>query len=82
MHPVSTAAFSATQAPLRGALCRPVLARSLAVAAVVGTVLNLINQGDALLAGREVSWLKIGLTYCVPFLVATYGAYCALRARG
>lgn len=49
--------------------------RALAVAAVVGTVLNLINQGDALLAGRAA------LTYCVPYLVASYGAFCALRLR-
>ena len=55
------------------------LAPSLTVAAVVGTVLNLINQGDALLTGAEIDWLKIVLTYCVPFLVASYGAYSALR---
>ena len=47
------------------------------VAAVVGTVLNAINQGDVILAGGEPNWLKIALTYCVPFCVATYGAYCA-----
>lgn len=49
-------------------------ARSLAVALVVGTVLNLINQADAILAMERVSWLKIVLTYCVPYAVCTYGA--------
>ena len=48
--------------------------RSLAAAIVVGTILNLINQGDALFAGRHVDWLKIVLTYIVPYCVATYGA--------
>lgn len=48
--------------------------RSLGVALVVGTVLNLINQGDAIVAMEGVSWLKIVLTYCVPYAVCTYGA--------
>lgn len=48
--------------------------RSLYVALVVGTVLNLINQGDALLGAAPVNWLKIGLTYLVPYAVCTYGA--------
>ena len=48
--------------------------RSLIVAAVVGSVLNLINQGDALLAGAPVNLVKLLLTYVVPYCVATYGA--------
>lgn len=48
--------------------------RSFIVALIVGTVLNLINQGDALLAMASVSWLKIALTYLVPYAVSTYGA--------
>jgi hypothetical protein len=48
--------------------------RSLTVALLVGTVLNLINQGDAILAMAPVSWLKVALTYCVPYAVCTYGA--------
>lgn len=48
--------------------------RSLAVALVVGTILNLINQGDALLAGEELDLVKMGLTFIVPYCVATYGA--------
>ena len=49
-------------------------ARSLRVAVVVGTLLNLINQGDALLGPGEVVWSKALLTYLVPYCVATYGA--------
>lgn len=48
--------------------------RSLYVALVVGTVLNLINQGDTLVASGAVDWIKLCLTYCVPYLVSTYGA--------
>jgi hypothetical protein len=48
--------------------------RSLYVALVVGTVLNLINQGDALLGAASFNWLKAILTYGVPYAVCTYGA--------
>lgn len=48
--------------------------RSFVVMLVVGTILNLINQGDALLRGVPLDWFKIALTYAVPYCVATYGA--------
>jgi len=48
--------------------------RSLYVALIVGTILNVINQGDALLGFASINWFKIILTYCVPYLVCTYGA--------
>ena len=48
--------------------------RSLYIALVVGTVLNRINQGDALLGTASINWLKLILTYCVPYAVCTYGA--------
>jgi hypothetical protein len=48
--------------------------RSLFVAMIVGTVLNLINQGDFLLADGKLNLTKIVLTYAVPYCVATYGA--------
>lgn len=44
------------------------------VALVVGTVLNLINQGDALVAGQRLDIAKLALTYVVPYIVGTYGA--------
>jgi hypothetical protein len=49
-------------------------ARSLRVAVVVGTALNLINQGDALLGDGPLNWWKIALTYAMPYAVSTYGA--------
>lgn len=48
--------------------------RSFAVALVVGFILNAINQGDAVIAGGDINWLKLGLTFLVPYCVATYGA--------
>lgn len=50
---------------------------SLNVALVVGTLLNLINQGDTLLGIAAVSWPKLALTYLVPYGVSTYGAVAA-----
>jgi hypothetical protein len=58
------------------------LRRSLGIAAVIGTVLVLINQ-DHILAGRcavALLW-KVPLTYAVPFLVATWSALLNGRAR-
>jgi hypothetical protein len=49
-------------------------ARSLRVALVVGTVLNLINQGDALFGPAPIHWLKLVLTFIMPYVVSTYGA--------
>jgi hypothetical protein len=48
--------------------------RSFIVALVVGTILNLINQGDALFGGGRLNITKIILTFAVPYCVATYGA--------
>jgi hypothetical protein len=54
----------------------PVFQRALKVAAVIGTLLFLINQLDVVLSGKitAVVVLKIILTFLVPFLVATYSA--------
>ena len=48
--------------------------RSGYVAIVVGTILNLINQGDAIFEATSINWIKIVLTYFVPYAVCTYGA--------
>jgi hypothetical protein len=54
----------------------PVLGRALKVAAVVGTVLFVINQLDVVLSGQvsPLVVVKIGLTYLVPFSVSSYSA--------
>ncbi len=50
-------------------------------ALVVGTVLTAINHGDVILAGDAPPTLKVALTYCVPYCVATWGAIMGKRAQ-
>lgn len=65
----------ASTSPLKMAFSPPVIRQSLIVAFVVGTVLCLINQGDKMIMQGEVDMLKLVMTYIVPFLVSTYGAW-------
>ena len=51
-----------------------VVSGALRVSMLVGTVLNLVNQGEAILAGSGVSWLHLVLNYAVPYCVASYSA--------
>lgn len=48
--------------------------KAFVTAVVVGTILVFINHGDAILAGEKPELHKIILTYCVPYLVTTWGA--------
>ena len=61
-------------ASFRYAVSGGVPRRALGVALIVGTILNLINQGDALIAGGPVDLPKLLLNYVVPYCVSTYGA--------
>lgn len=56
--------------------------RALIVAAVVGSVLNLINQGDAIFGPRAIDWGKLLLTFVVPYVVSTHGAVSARLSKG
>jgi hypothetical protein len=51
---------------------------------IVGTVLFFINQADVVFGGRATAatWVKIGLSYLVPFFVANYGIVLASRRSG
>lgn len=51
------------------------LKNSIKISLVVGTLLNAINQGSAFVGPETVSWLHVGLNYCVPFCVAYYSAW-------
>jgi hypothetical protein len=66
---------------------RGTIATSARVALCVGTILALINYGDRILLRcdmRTLDWVKLAVTYCVPFCVATYGAarYAGRHAKG
>jgi hypothetical protein len=58
-----------------------IVLRSLRVAAVVGTLIAAINYSDRALAGKLVTadFLKMALTYLVPYCVSTYAAVETLR---
>lgn len=56
------------------ALCSRIAKNSLKIAAVVGTVLNIINQAIPFSNGAAVSWLNVVLNYLVPYCVASYSA--------
>ena len=67
-----------------GVCVRPAhLRRTVAVALVIGTVLFVINQLDVVVGGHATAttWLKVGLTYLVPFCVANYGIVVASHHR-
>lgn len=49
---------------------------SLKVALVVGVILNLINQWQTIIDFHwsAVNYVKLALTFCVPYLVSTYAS--------
>lgn len=56
---------------------RDTVAASVKVALFVGSILALINYGDRIFLHydmRVLDWIKLAVTYCVPYCVATYGA--------
>lgn len=66
---------------LKKAFSPPTVVRSLIVAAIVGVILNVINQGAEIVGGKPPDVIKLLLTFAVPFLVASFGAYSAYTAR-
>jgi len=69
--------------PEARAIVRQNLRRTITIALVVGSILFVINQLDVVLSGKAtiVVWLKIGLTFCVPFCVSNYGCLVATKRR-
>lgn len=55
--------------------------RALNIALIVGTLLCLINQGDIIISGNiaNIQWIKLLLTYLVPYGVSLYSAISALK---
>jgi hypothetical protein len=60
------------------------LRRTIRIALVVGTILTLINQLDVFIKGDEtiLTWIKVGLNFCVPFVVSNLGLLAGKRAEG
>ncbi len=78
---MSTPTWSSLRDVHRVVFHGPHLRKTLRIAAVVGTILFCINQLDVVLSGRAngVVWLKIGLTYIVPFVVSNLGLLIGLK---
>ncbi len=56
---------------------RGIMATSAKVALFVGSILGLINYGDRIFLRCDMhalDWVKLAITYLVPYCVATYGA--------
>jgi hypothetical protein len=71
---------------LKIALQTNILTRAIKVALVVGSILMLINHGDVILSnGLSIKeFIKIALTYFVPYCVSTYSsteAVCAAENK-
>jgi magnesium-transporting ATPase (P-type) len=58
------------QAFFKGSVVR----NAIKVSLVVGTLLNLINQGNFLLDQSDIAWFYIFSNYMVPYCVACYSA--------
>ena len=80
-HPLRTLLLELSQAreAFRRTLKGPALRRSVVVAVCVAA-LNAINQGPEVFSGKWPLIWKVVLTYAVPFLVASYSSYAALRS--
>jgi len=55
------------------------LRRTIRIALVVGLILSLINQGNVIIGGdaTALTWVKVGLNFCVPFVVSNLGLLAA-----
>lgn len=53
---------------------RPNAVAAVKVAVLVGTALNLINQGGRVLEGLPPFWFHVALNYLVPYCVSSYSA--------
>ena len=63
---------------------RTAVLRAAGIAVVVGTILTLVNQGDRIVSGDAGLglWVRVGVTYLVPFVVANLGAIGARMSFG
>ena len=63
-------------------LSRSSLTRCIPIALFVGTVLSLINQGSVIFGGHatDVTWVRVGMNYVVPFCVSSSGFFASQRA--
>lgn len=78
-HPTWSTPGQAAGLVLRGTTART----AGPIAAIVGTVLSLVNEGQVLTNGQAGAavWIRIGVNYAIPFVVASIGYLAPLRDR-
>ena len=59
---------------LRIASSRRIVATSVRVALLVGTILNLANHWDAIVGAAHLPWIHVAVNYIIPYCVASYSA--------
>lgn len=59
---------------VRVLLSHHIVINSLRISLLVGTLLNMINQGSQILNGLEIAWELVLLNFVVPYCVASYSA--------
>jgi len=80
-EPDSVPTWATFREALAVVMYRPHLRRTVLIAAVVGTALFAINQLDVVVRGdaTPLVWMKIAVTYLVPFAVSNAGVLVATR---
>ncbi len=58
--------------------------RAAIMAAIVGCMIAVINHGNHIWAGTmsPVGWIKVGVTFLVPYTVSTISSVLALQEQG
>jgi hypothetical protein len=58
-----------------------VVSRAIKIASIVGCILAAINHGDRILLQKMYyfDWVKVVLTFCVPYCVSTISSVLAIR---
>ena len=83
LHPSPRKWLRLLQTIIMYSLERDTIVRSLKAALVIGTLLGLINHGQALVSGHfsRSELVPLLTTYLVPFCVTTYGQVQGKRQR-
>ena len=60
---------------------KDVFLRAIKFASIVGIILAVINHGDHIVTGNMtlINWVKIAITFCVPFCVSTFSSVLAIK---
>ncbi|MFT2089704.1 nitrate/nitrite transporter NrtS [Paraglaciecola sp. 2405UD69-4] len=61
------------------AITKKQLKTAIYISIIVGSLLTLINQGEAFWGDAELNWFKVITTYMVPFCVSMYSSIMAAK---